>query len=119
MKLAEPLKRFFKKAGEMFLDQNNGTDPKLIWGTILMMNAIAYLWAHAPGQDVWITVGGLITFGLLCYGISVKGDRDLITNGMKGEINGSTSDGVKSEPIGFQDEHESGLAGTPGAVDPQ
>ncbi len=69
------MKAFLKKLGDMFLDQGGGVDEKRVFGVILIINALVYLWTHAPSSSVWIVVGGLIVLGLGAFGIAVGGDQ--------------------------------------------
>ncbi len=61
------LKTILKVIGDFFLDRNGDGDDKRFWGAALIIVAVVYLFTHAPGADLWVVVGGLLTFatGLL------------------------------------------------------
>jgi hypothetical protein len=66
---------FLQKLGDMFLDQGGGVDEKRVLGTALVVQGCVYLWTHSPGNNTWITVAGLLTFGFAALGIASAADQ--------------------------------------------
>jgi hypothetical protein len=67
------MKTFFKAIGDMFLDQNGGTDEKRVLGFAAGAFAFVYIGLIHPGDFATFTaIGG---YSLALLGISVAGDQ--------------------------------------------
>jgi hypothetical protein len=65
------MKEFFKKLGDMFLDQGGGLDEKRVLGVPILITAIIYV---IITRD--LTVAGFIAgLGSLLLGLGVAGDQ--------------------------------------------
>ena len=65
------MKEFFKKIGDMFLDQAGGVDEKRVLGIPIVLAAIVYVMVTRD-LTVFAAVAGL---GTLLLGIGVAGDQ--------------------------------------------
>jgi hypothetical protein len=75
------MKEFFKKLGDMFLDQAGGVDEKRVLGIPIVLAAIVYVMVTRD-LAVFAAVAGL---GTLLLGIGVAGDQ--------GKLNVSSNSG--------------------------
>jgi hypothetical protein len=76
------MKAFFRKLGDMFLDQAGGVDEKRVIGVGLVVAGVGYVFTRPAGADVWVTAGGLLGFALTFLGISVAGDQGKLGGGL-------------------------------------
>ena len=82
------MKEFFKKLGDMFLDQAGGVDEKRVLGIPIVLSAIIYVMITG-NLAVFAAVAGL---GTLLLGIGVAGDQGKLN------VSSSSSDSAAGLP---------------------
>jgi len=82
------MKEFFKKIGDMFLDQAGGVDEKRVLGIPIIVAAVVYV-IVTRDLTVFAAVAGL---GTLLLGIGVAGDQGKLN------VSSSSSDSAAGLP---------------------
>jgi len=75
------VKAFWKKVGDMFLDQAGGVDEKRVLGIPIVIASVVYV-MFTGNLAVFAAVSGL---GMLLLGISVAGDQGKLNVAAQGD----------------------------------